>query len=342
MNPTLSNYFPPDTTYFYGYPAGNDSRFYNSVPPFIEELVSARPLVCAGPTMRIIAFSATTRDDMLRLLVETGTDLPSPDRIIRLPDALSADVTGERRNTAIIDALTNVVPDGSLVMAQPYDRESLRTKYRIPLACATAMNDKLQMRDWVPAEFLPQTITTFADGRSFAQCNDFPLPCVIKLSNSSAGDGVRVCRTMEDIIAAKETFSSVREPIFIQEYIDATENYGVQFGIPADPAQPIDIIGMSRQITSPAGEFLGGIVLRNDPVPEELAEPLREQILPRAREQGWFGVGGIDVLKSAESRYYLHRPEPSDDRHDASSLRIHVWCGTAEHALPHWDIPGNG
>lgn len=157
------------------------------------------------------------------------------------------------------------------------------------------------------------------------------MPCVVKVSSSSSGDGVRVCRMAQDISSAQAVFADLRTPILIQEYIDAVWNCGIQFGIPANPTLPIDIIGMSRQVTSPNGEFLGGIVLYDDQVPDELVVPLQESILPRARERGWFGIGGIDVLRNTEGRYYLHRPELSYDGYDRRCLCIDTTRSTAEH-----------
>lgn len=57
---TLSDFFPKDTVYFYGYPSGEESGFLNLVPPSVEELVAARPLRCLGSGMKALCFSATT------------------------------------------------------------------------------------------------------------------------------------------------------------------------------------------------------------------------------------------------------------------------------------------
>ena len=104
MNPTLSHYFPPDTTYFYGYPAGTDSQFYNGVSPDIEELVSARPLVCAGTDLRIAAFAASTRDDARALLQEAGTAVIPRDRILPFPENISCAMTDTAKRNAAIEA----------------------------------------------------------------------------------------------------------------------------------------------------------------------------------------------------------------------------------------------
>ncbi len=308
MNPTLSDYFPPNTAYFYGYPAGTDSQFFNCVPPAIEELVSARPLVCAGPTIRIVSFAASTRIEMLRILQETGIQTIPENQIMRLPEAISPSLTGQDRNKAVTDALQRIVPDGTFMMAQPYERESLRSKYRLPTSLMLLMNDKRGMKQWIPETYLPRTFAEFQNGAELLSARDIPVPSVIKVSSSSSGDGVCVCKTQDDLMAAKTAFAEIDATIFVQEYIDPEQNYGIQFGIPADRTKPIDIIGMSRQLTSSKGEFLGGMVKQNDPVPDVLEGILRNQVLPAVRKTGWYGIGGIDVLQSKEGKYYCIDP----------------------------------
>lgn len=51
---TLSDYFPPDTEYFYAYPAGDTLYFYNNTDPEGEELISARLLACAGDHVKVL------------------------------------------------------------------------------------------------------------------------------------------------------------------------------------------------------------------------------------------------------------------------------------------------
>ena len=58
---TLSDFFPKDTVYFYGYPSGEDSGFLNLVHPSIEELVAARPLSCLGDSLSVLCFTATSK-----------------------------------------------------------------------------------------------------------------------------------------------------------------------------------------------------------------------------------------------------------------------------------------
>ncbi len=110
---TLSNYLPPNTTYFYGFPAGEDSNFFNTVHPWKEELVAARPLVCAGQHVKVLTFGATNKSAF-------------GDNVIYFPPNISELVEGQERNQMIKSAIKDLVPKKSLIMAQPYLDESLR------------------------------------------------------------------------------------------------------------------------------------------------------------------------------------------------------------------------
>ena len=119
----LSAVFPANTAYLYGYPVGWDpkSRFLNNASTTTEELVAARPLVCAGEHVDVVVFANTVQERILHLLQhELGTVIT--DRRIVLPKEIDANVTGEDRNKKIQAALRDLVGNKSLVMAQPYIR----------------------------------------------------------------------------------------------------------------------------------------------------------------------------------------------------------------------------
>lgn len=308
MKPSISDFVPSGTTYFYGYPAGEDSRFYNLVPPAIEELVSARPVVCAGADVNVIAFANSSRKDILAFLRDLGVLQIDDSRIIRLPSNITADQLGTERNKRIINALKDRVADNSLIMAQPYLDPSLQDKYQLSPENTIRMNDKMSMYDYIPEQYLPALLGRYSSGNMFA--NEFKnfAPCVVKVTSSSSGDGVRVCTSAADFLRAQTDFCKVNGEILVQEYIQAQENIGVQFGIPSDREKPIEVLGLSRQITTKEGEFMGGVVLKDDRVPEQITRALLTEILPAVRERGWYGIGGLDVLIDDNERFVFIDP----------------------------------
>lgn len=302
----LSNFFPSETEYFYGYPAGEDSGFYNLVPPYVEELVSARPLVCAGDSMRVVVFANTVRDRCKRMF--SALEVPSNlDNAIILPNEITASVTGKNRNDVVRSALRKQTQDNRLIMAQPYADKELAEKYQINADLSQWFNDKQNMAQYIPAQYLPRILAQVENGLAFTQMEN-RAPCVVKVTSSSSGDGVAICRTAEDFSAAQKNFSQVNSSIFVQELIQETDNIGIQFGIPADQKLPIEVIGQSNQLISESGSFEGGIVWKNKDVPAEVTRVLREIILPNVRKMGWYGVGGLDVLVKNKEEFYFIDP----------------------------------
>lgn len=305
---TLSTYLPKDTVYFYGYPAGEDSNFYNCVPPTIEELVSARPLICAGDGIRIVSFQATCNWRIRELLETLGTKTIPQEQIIELPEAIDACKRGSERNRLVTSALQKCVPDESLLMAQPYLRLAMRNKYRLDPALCNMLNDKQYMASYISPEFLPQQRAAYRCGEDFDRDNRDYSPCVVKISSSSSGDGVRICRNAPDLERARQEFSNVQEAVLLQEFVDAADNIGVQFAIPSDPNLPIELIGMSRQIIGNGGEFNGGVVRADAVIPDAIQTVLLSDVLPTIRARGWYGVGGFDVLRTQDGRTCIIDP----------------------------------
>ncbi len=309
---SLSKYFPRGTVYFYSFPSGEDSNFYNAVPPWKEELVAARPLVSGGDKIRAVTFASSLEDEVWNILKnDLGVELIAKSNIIALPGAIHDEVTGNERNTLLKSALRNLVDHGTLVMAQPFLHEHLEEHYQISPQLVIELNDKKSLMTFFPAENLPHSYRRFGSGPEFvASTEAFPLPCVVKVSSSSSGDGVRICRTPVDLASAKHDFAHLGGTIFVEEFVDTLHNLCIQFGIPVDRSQPIEIIGQNEQLVSPDGDYLGGVVNPKKALKkiEEVHKILIHQVLPTVRAAGWYGVGGIDVLVSKDERIYFIDP----------------------------------
>lgn len=309
---SLSAYYPARTAYFYSFPSGEDSNFFNGVPPWKEEIVAARPMVCAGSNVGVVTFASSTNLEVRDLLEDhCGVPLIPKEHIITLPETINDHVYGRNRNSAVKSVLRRLLASHELIMAQPYLDRALEEHYQIPPALVIHLNDKINRASYIPKELLPAQYQLFNNGRDFAESVTIPpLPCVVKISSSSAGDGVRICRTEEDLRAAKAVFQKRNGAIFVEEFIPSVHNLCVQFGIPHDAAKPIEIIGYNEQLIDVQGEFLGGMVdpAQNALAITEISKTLSETILPAVRKLGWYGVGGIDVLVKSDGSFYFIDP----------------------------------
>lgn len=307
----LSRYFPEGTAYFYGYPAGEESHFFNGVPPEIEELVAARPLVCAGPHVKTICFQASLKPFVWDLMHDLGVLNCEKTDVIGLPKEINAHLRGAARNRKIKQALIEQTESKKLVIAQPFLDVRLKEKYSIPSHRIIWLNDKRNLPSYIPHQYTVETYDEFLDGQCFEDCAEqIPLPCVIKVSSSSAGDGVRLCNTQKDIETAKADFLKLEGIILITEWIDMDKNFGVQFGIPENLDEPCEIIAWHEQLVDSNGAFVGGILEPKQKFPwmKTLNKLLLEKILPEVRRRGWFGIGGFDVLKTKDERFYFVDP----------------------------------
>ncbi len=308
---SLSRYFPEGTEYFYGYPADEDSHFFNGVPPEIEEMVSGRPMVCAGPNVKVVCFTACLDSVPFRILKD-DLDVIRVDRkqIILLPKNITGKVRGSKRNKLIKNALFDLAEPHKLVMAQPYLDPRAKEFFQIPPHRSIWLNDKRNMSSYIPKAYLPEIYEEFMDGACFQQVNQLPLPCVIKVTSSSSGDGVRICHTQEDLDRAVADFGHLEGMIQASEYVKIHRNFAVQFGVPHDNSKDIEIINWHEQLIAPNGSFLGGIIedCLEDPLFEPLNKVLLEKILPEVRRRGWYGVGGFDILMTEDERFYFVDP----------------------------------
>lgn len=306
---SLSTYFPNGTKYFYGYPAGQASGFLNKVGPIVEELVAARSVSCAGHAVSVIKFAATSGELVGQdLLDKLGVPQLPNHQVTLLPREIDANLKGDERNEAIKKALLESVAPGSLVMAQPYTDEKMKNLYKISPELCTWVNDKNNMEKYISDYLLPKRFGLFSSGDEFiANHHKMPLPCVVKVSSSSAGDGVHICQTKQDMQKAVKELNHITGTILVEQFIKAKKNFGLHFGIPFDKRKPIDLIGVNEQLTTSEGEFIGGIIKESGLPPELLPieQYLLTEILPAVREKGWYGIGCFDVLCDERNRLYI-------------------------------------
>lgn len=306
---SLSRYFPKGTTYFYGYPSGDDSGFLNKVPPSVEELVSARPLACAGEDLKIVVFAdAVNSRTVGEISGKLGTRLADKKQIVAFPRSVDVTLVGNKRNSHVKHHLKQLVEPGSLVMAQPFLDADLEHLYQIPPMLSNWLNDKQNMINYLPESLQAQRYASYQNGAEFAADTTKPtLPCVVKVSSSSAGDGVYICYTAREFKTVKKELQATPGAVFVEQFINAVENFGIQFGIPHDISEEIEIIGTNRQLTTPEGEFIGGIVdrSRKHPELEGVKQKLIHEILPTVRQFGWYGIGCFDVLVDDQGRCYI-------------------------------------
>lgn len=308
---SLSSFFPVGTQYFYGYPVGEHSGFFNAVPPCMEELMAVRALSCCGPWVTPITFASGTDALTQRILQEETGTVQGCRKPIVLPSSLKTELCGPQRNRSIVRALAGILSPKKFIMAQPYTNACLQTRFALPPALTLWLNDKWNLPQYVPSTFLPERYAEFPSGAVFAFSPQlFPMPCVVKISSSCAGHGVRICHSQEEFRHAQDEFAKVKTAIIVEERIEAIRNFGIQFGIPSDPAQEIELIGVSEQLTTPEGAFIGGLV---DPAHlfariDGINDLLLHHVLPTVREMGWYGIGGCDVLVDRRNRFFIVDP----------------------------------
>lgn len=306
---SLSTYFPAGTKYFYGYPAGQASGFLNSVSPTVEELVAARAVSCAGHAISVIKFKATSPSVLGQDLFDK-LEIPQlpKHQVTLLPEEIDSSLEGDERNTAIQNALLELVEPGTLVMAQPYTDKRTAKLFKISPELCTWVNDKNNMEHYISDYLLPKRFGLFYSGDEFiAHHKEMPLPCVVKVSSSSAGDGVHICQNKRDMQHAVKELKHITGTILVEQYIKAKKNFGIHFGIPHDPKKSIDLIGVNEQLTTSKGEFIGGLI-KHGGLPLELLpieQYLLNEILPAVRQKGWYGIGCFDILCDEKNRLYV-------------------------------------
>jgi hypothetical protein len=271
--------------------------------------VAARPLSCAGDHVSVVSFAATSAPLISPTLLEAfAIPQQAHNQHIVLPAKIDNKLEGAKRNATIRESLIESASAKSLIMAQPFTGEDMVDFYQIPAKLIRWLNDKSTMTQYIDARFLPTRLGIYENGTAFAkECKGLTLPFVVKAASSSAGDGVFICQTAQDLRQAVKQLRTLRTTILIEAYVEVRHNFGIHFGIPHKPSQPIDILGINEQLTTPEGEFIGGLIssTAHPQILSEVITYLVDEVLPQIRDMGWYGVGCFDVLADDQGRLYF-------------------------------------
>ncbi|MBD1918930.1 MULTISPECIES: ATP-grasp domain-containing protein [Cyanophyceae] len=131
-------------------------------------------------------------------------------------------------------------------------------------------------------------------------------PYLIKTSHGLSGEGTYIIRSSSDLNYCLEELRkymriNLLETIIVSEFVKhEVGNYCVQFYV--NKAGKITLIGVTQQLVSPEGNYLGGLVDYTDDLSKFLQMILA--VGQYAYQQGYFGIIGFDVLEDRDGKLY--------------------------------------
>ena len=131
-------------------------------------------------------------------------------------------------------------------------------------------------------------------------------PFLIKTSHGLSGEGTYIINSVSDLNYCLEQLRKyldikLLDTIIVSEFIkNAVQNYCVQFYV--NKAGEITLIGVTSQLVSPDGKYLGGLIHYCDDISKfyEMIAAIGQY----AHQQGYFGIVGFDVLEDKDGQLY--------------------------------------
>jgi ATP-grasp domain len=132
-------------------------------------------------------------------------------------------------------------------------------------------------------------------------------PYLIKTSHGLSGEGTYIIRSQSDLnycLTELEKYLSISllRTIIVSAFVKhEVHNYCVQFYV--SKAGDITLIGVTQQLVSETGDYLGGLVDYNADLSKFLH--MIGAIAQCAHQNGYFGVIGFDILENREGELYI-------------------------------------
>ncbi|MBN3892212.1 MAG: carbamoylphosphate synthase large subunit [Nostoc sp. JL31] len=132
-------------------------------------------------------------------------------------------------------------------------------------------------------------------------------PYLIKTSHGLSGEGTYIIKSLNDLNYCLEEIRKylnikLLDRIIISEFVkNEVQNYCVQFYV--NKTGEITLIGTTRQLVTPEGNYLGGLIDYRNTDMSKFFEMIAA-IGQYAHKQGYFGVIGFDVLEDRDGQFY--------------------------------------
>lgn len=132
-------------------------------------------------------------------------------------------------------------------------------------------------------------------------------PYLIKTSHGLSGEGTYIIKSLSDLNYCLEEIRKylnmkLLDKIIVSEFVNnEVQNYCVQFYV--NKAGEITLIGTTRQLVTPEGNYLGGLIDYHNTDMSKFFEMIAA-IGQYAHKQGYFGVIGFDVLEDQDGQFY--------------------------------------
>lgn len=153
----------------------------------------------------------------------------------------------------------------------------------------------------------PQYQTYFLDQTSLDQIQlPTQFPYLIKTSHGLSGEGTYIIRNHGDLNYCLEELNkylkiNLLKTIIVSEFVKhEVNNYCVQFYI--NRQGEIALIGVTQQLVSPEGNYLGGLIDYTDDLSK--FSTMIASVGQYAHQHGYFGVIGFDVLEDRDGNLY--------------------------------------
>ncbi|GAA6615937.1 ATP-grasp domain-containing protein [Scytonema sp. NUACC26] len=132
-------------------------------------------------------------------------------------------------------------------------------------------------------------------------------PYLIKTSHGLSGEGTYIIRSTSDLNYCFEELRKyldiqLLDTIIVSEFVkNVVENHCVQFYL--SKTGKILVVGTTRQLVTPEGNYLGGLINYRETNTSKFYDMIAA-IGKYAREQGYFGMIGFDVLEDKDGQLY--------------------------------------
>ena len=194
--------------------------------------------------------------------------------------------------------ILNRTPKKSLHVLHPYDNIN-HNSYAINPQIILELNNKANLDKLVEYNNIPKRELVPIDILTNGGIELLKKPYVLKKITGSAGDGIKIIHDPTQISENIETFLDGETEIIVEELIDASNSYSVQFFV--DKKKNIHYVGHAEQKISPGGEYEGVTCILDKPPDKNLLE-ITQKACNKVVLKDYYGFVEFDVIQKRDNK----------------------------------------